>query len=64
MSLLLPITTIILVLLGSACLFMAIEHDRRVSAQFSKKKASTVRAYGSGPVEGLRRLFLKVRNAE
>ncbi|GIP32224.1 hypothetical protein [Paenibacillus sp. J2TS4] len=65
MSLLLPIVTIGLVLLGSVCLFIAMENDRRVNEQLRKEvpgKAQT--ELGMRPVDVFRKLFIKVRNAE
>lgn len=42
MDLLLPITTVILVMLGSVCLFISIENDRRVR-EFNSKSPSSQR---------------------
>ncbi|MFB0845389.1 hypothetical protein [Paenibacillus oleatilyticus] len=43
MDLLLPITTVVLVILGSVCLFISIENDRRVR-EFNSKSLSSQRA--------------------
>ncbi len=39
MSLLLPLATVALVAVGSFCLFMAIEHDRKTERWLADKKA-------------------------
>ncbi|GLI07471.1 hypothetical protein YDYSG_35010 [Paenibacillus tyrfis] len=43
MDLLLPITTVALVILGSVCLFISIDNDRRVR-EFNSKSLSSQRA--------------------
>jgi len=57
MSFLLPVATVVLVLLGSVCIFIAIENDRRTSDHFLEKSSIDVNT-STGPVIKLIRRIL------
>lgn len=65
MSILFSIATIVLVVLGVTCLFIAMENDRRFRQQFYQVPPADVKAVSDfGTTNGSRKFFLRARNAE
>lgn len=65
MSIIFAIATIVLVILGITCLFIAMENDRRFRQQFYQVPPADIKATSDYRTRnGSRKFFLRARNAE